>query len=184
MAYWRYDTEKSGRETKFTRRGAVTLAGGGLIQSAWVDQGSPKAVGWTVGAAEMLRSSEWDPATNAIVIDTAPSRDSVSLFQLLAVSGWRERGWSPVMLHLRELWWDTTTRGKGTDEFKQSFKRGVEHGQYVRSVLYLNASWNWGGNSRSSAALLTENVWDYFVEASSKVSKAYDELADGNRVAL
>jgi hypothetical protein len=88
------------------------------------------------------------------------------------------------MLHLRELWWDAPTRGKGIDEFKQTFKRGIEHGQYVRSVLYLNASWNWGGNSRSSAALLTENVWNYFAKASSEVSKAYDKLADGHRVAL
>jgi hypothetical protein len=104
----------------------------------------------------------------------------VSLFRLLAVSGYTGNGWSPIMLHLHELWWDQKTR-KQLDAFKQSFERALDDGSYVRSVLYLNSNWNWGGSSRSSATLVTETAWDHFVKASAKVNNSYDKLLAGTR---
>lgn len=170
MPYWLYGTETTGGEIRYVQQASVRLAGGGLIQSAWTEKGSPEDVGWTVSAGEMLATGGWDPMTSAIVIDTAPRRDSVSLFRLLAVSGYTSSGWSPILLHLHELWWDHPTRRK-LDAFKRDFKCDLEDGSYVRSILYLNANWNWGGNSRSTATLVTETAWDHFLRTSAKVSR-------------
>jgi hypothetical protein len=120
-----------------SKQTSVRLAGGGLVQSAWTAKGSPKDAGWTVTAPEMLATGGWDPMTNAIVIDTAPNRDTVSLFRLLAVSGYTSYGWSPIMLHLHELWWDQKTR-KQLDAFKQSFERDLARRRVVRAVRPLS----------------------------------------------
>jgi len=104
MPYWRYETKTRGSRIRYARQSSVRLAGGGLIQSAWIEKGSPEDAGWTVSAGEMLATGDWDPSTSAIVIDTAPGRTTVSLFRLLAVSGYTSNGWSPILLHLHELW--------------------------------------------------------------------------------
>ena len=59
---------------------------------------------------------------------------------------------------------ETTTP---TDTFKQKFKDGECERCTVRSILYLmggfnGGNWNWGGNSRTTAALLWEDAWAHF----------------------
>ncbi len=52
-------------------------------------------------------------------------------------------------------------------EFKQRFEIDATDASCVKSLLYLNGgfgsgTWNWGGNSRTTAALLWADAWDHF----------------------
>ena len=87
--------------------------------------------GWTVTDAEMLATSELKPETSAIVIDMTPDRETVALFQLWAVSGCTAETWTPMMLHLRSLYWDEPP-DKPIEEFKMTFERDPTQGMYVR----------------------------------------------------
>lgn len=164
MPYWFYDTSATPSGFSYTRIEQVALLGGGLIRSAWERKGSPMYEGWTVTDADMLAVWECEPETSALVIDMKPKGQDVSLFQLWAVSGWTDGSWTPLMLHLRTLFWDDPP-DKPIEEFKSSFKRDPAQGKYVRTFMYVRGKgWTRGGIGASSRLLITDGLWDYFAE--------------------
>lgn len=58
MPYWLYETKTTGDKIRYLQQASVRLAGGGLIQSAWIEKGSPEDAGWTVSAGEMLATEQ------------------------------------------------------------------------------------------------------------------------------
>jgi hypothetical protein len=53
------------------------------------------------------------------------------------------------------------------EEMKRAFTDDACERCLVRSILYLKGGydggdWNWGGNSRTTAALLWDDAWDFF----------------------
>lgn len=148
----------------------VSLAGGGLIKSTLRRLGrlGEKDVGWTISAAELLGTSEYERDAYALVIDTAPSRSTVSLFELRSILGYSYADWTPIMLRFEQLFVDAepfTT----PDEMKREFTDNACERCVVRSILYLKGGhaggdWNWGGNSRTTAALLWDDAWQFFAQ--------------------
>jgi hypothetical protein len=50
--------------------------------------------GWTVSASDLLPAADVDPNTHALVIDTSPSRPTVSLFEVRAIPGYTCATWT------------------------------------------------------------------------------------------
>jgi hypothetical protein len=134
--------------------------------------------GWTVTDAEMLATSELKPETSAIVIDMTPDRETVALFQLWAVSGCTAETWTPMMLHLRSLYWDEPP-DKPIEEFKMTFERDPTQGMYVRSIMYVKDDWNRGGGGPSSGTLITSEVWEYLMQAAAKYQSWHERGVTG-----
>jgi hypothetical protein len=91
----------------------------------------------------------------------------VALFQLSAVSGYTYEVWTPMMLHLRSLFWDEPP-DKPIEDFKMLFEQDPTAGEYVRSIMYVKEDWNRGGRGPSSGTLITDTVWKYFIEEAAK----------------
>lgn len=134
--------------------------------------------GWTLTDEEMLTTWGLEPEASAIVIDMTPDRETVALFQLWAVSGYRDDTWAPVMLHLRSLFWDDVP-DKPIEDFKSAFDRDPAEGLYVRSIMYVKEDWNRGGKGPSSGTLITDGVWRYFIQEAAKYQSWHDLGVNG-----
>lgn len=154
--------------TRYQVSAHVSLAGGGLIQSTLrrLELLGNNDGGWTVNAADLLATGGYQPDTHALVIDTAPRRGTVSLFEVRSILGYSYAEWTPILVRFEQLFVDTdpvTT----VDEMKREFTDEACERCIVRSILYLRGGysggdWNWGGNSRTTAALLWEDAWRFF----------------------
>lgn len=115
---------------------------------------------------DMLTAGAYDPDMHALVIDTAPSRPSVSLFEIKSIYGYTYATWTPLMLTFEQLFVDAEPRST-PEAMKSEFDDNECERLIVREFLYLKGgyaegSWGWGGNSRTTAALLWEDAWNYF----------------------
>jgi hypothetical protein len=147
----------------------VSLAGGSLIPSTCKRFLGHEDVGWRIGAADLLRTGGYDPENHAVVIDTAPGRPTVSLFEINSIIGYSYANWTPIMLVFEQLFVDEEVSAT-PDEIKQAFTDEACERCVVRSILYLmggyvGGDWNWGGNSRTTAALLWSDAWTFFQAA-------------------
>jgi hypothetical protein len=148
----------------------VTLAGrkNGLIHASCEKYLKARDVGWTISSKDMLKAAECDPATHALVIDTAPSRSRLlNLFEIKSISGYSYSGWTPLMLTFEELFADKPGSVREIVQLKQKFSDAECTRRIVREFLYLlggyeGGVWTWGGNSRTTAALLWPEAWRYF----------------------
>jgi hypothetical protein len=146
----------------------VSLAGRGLIQSTLRRLGvlGESDSGWTISASDLLQTANYAPDIHALVIDTAPRRPTVSLFQARSIVGYSYSSWTPIMLRLEQLFVDEPAP-ISTEETKREFNDDECERCAVRSILYLKGGyaegdWNWGGNSRTTAALLWDDAWTFF----------------------
>ena len=174
MAFLVYSKTRLQNELEYHSPQSVVLAGGGLIRSACRKHLSDHDAGWTISASEMLQAGDFSVEDHAIVIDTSPRRQTVSLFEIKSISGYSYEAWTPILLTFEQLFADAEdelTIEDGTvltpEEFKSRFRDGSCERHVVRSILYLrggwgSGDWNWGGNSRTTAALLWEDAWRYF----------------------
>lgn len=147
----------------------VALAGGGLIQTTCRKFLRDGDIGWSINAANLLCSGQFDPLNHALVIDTAPRRPTISLFEVKSILGYSYADWTPIMLTFEQLFVDAEAQTT-PDEMKREFTDEACERCVVRSILYLKGGysggdWNWGGNSRTTAALLWEDAWAYFQSA-------------------
>ncbi|MCJ2022103.1 hypothetical protein MKK84_32670 [Methylobacterium sp. E-065] len=159
MPFYTYEVDDAVDEHRYHNRQPVKLAGNGLIQKAWKRTHHECEGPWAVSNSEMLQAGGINP-NQSIVIDTSPRRDTVSLFELKYVLG-VTYGWTPICLILEELFSDRDV-GIVPETFKRDFLDGTSNRRKVRSILYLQESWLWGGAGRFAAALLWEDVWDFF----------------------
>lgn len=161
MPFFTYAVTPEGRARRYNDRNSVTLAGNGLIRSAWRQFRGARDGSWSVSAAEMLAAGGID-ASRAIVIDTAPGRPTVSLFEIKYVLG-VTYGWTPLCLVMEQLFVDEDV-GIEPSIFKESFLDAECSRVIVRTILYLQDNGNWGGNSRTTAALLWPEAWEFFTQ--------------------
>jgi hypothetical protein len=80
--------------------------------------------------------------------------------------GYSYDAWTPLMLSFESLFGDAEAPS-GKDAMKREFTDVTCERLLVREFLYptggyAERSWNWGGNSRTTAALLFQDAWDYF----------------------
>jgi hypothetical protein len=117
---------------------------------------------------EMLSVGGYNPSEHRLVIDIAPRRPTVSLYEVKKISGYSYASWTPLMLVMEMLFGDEEAP-TSVDAMKREFTDDKCERLPVREFLYLlgghsGGSWNWGGNSRTTAALLFDDAWDYFHE--------------------
>lgn len=161
----------------------VPLAGNGLIQSACRRLLGNADVGWTIEAVDLLRAGKYDqPENHALVIDTAPRRPTVSLFEVRSISGYSYAEWTPIMLTFEQLFVDAEVLTT-PDEMKRMFTDENCKRCIVKSILYLNGGyaggdWKWGGNSRTTGALLWDDAWSYFQKYSGIPLRPKDRGTD------
>ena len=72
----------------YTANSTVALAGKGLIRATCGKYLIDEDVGWTITEDEMLAAGGHSPNDHALVIDTAPRRTTVSLFQIKSIAGY------------------------------------------------------------------------------------------------
>ena len=112
----------------------------------------------------MLIAGGYDPIHHALIIDAAPNRKEYVLFmQIQIMSGYSYAEWTPLMLTLESLFADDFEDAR-VQEIKTEFDDGGCPRDRVREFLYLmgghaSGNWNWGGNSRTTAALLWDDAW-------------------------
>jgi hypothetical protein len=174
MTFLLYETSNpKSAQIRYRQVKEVKLAGKreGLIFSACERFLGNQDVGWTITASDMLIAGGYDPASNALVIDAAPNRKGyVLLMQIQNISGYTYPDWTPLMLTMEHLFADEF----GEDEapgIKAQFDDAECPRSRVREFLYLmggyaSGGWTWGGNSRTTAALLWDDAWTYFSKAS------------------
>ncbi len=151
---------------EYRRRHPVSLAGNGLIRTTCKKYLSDNDAGWMITDNDMLVTGGYSPSDHALVVDTAPRRPTVSLFQIKSIAGYTYANWTPIMVTFEQLFVDFELTIP-PDTFKQQFKDTKCERCIVRSILYLKGGfnegdWNWGGNSRTTAALLWKEAWEYF----------------------
>jgi hypothetical protein len=144
----------------------VALAGDGLIYTACKKYLGQTDVGWTVSNSDLLAAGGHNASEHALVIDVAPKRPTVSLYEIRSISGYTYRTWTPLMLTMEMLFGDAEPT-TSLEVMKREFTDGECERLPVREFLYLiggyaEGSWNWGGNSRTTAALLFDDAWNYF----------------------
>lgn len=159
MPFFTYAVTPEGAARRYNYRTSVTLAGNGLIRSAWRQLRAAQEGPWAVSAQEMLTAGGID-GSRAIVIDTSPARPTVSLFEIKYVLGFTY-GWAPLCLVMEQLFVDEDV-GTDPQSFKENFLDRDCTRVTVRTILYLQDNGNWGGNSRTTAALLWPDAWDHF----------------------
>ena len=167
MAFWLYSKHlERDRSRRYVQERSVRLAGGGLIWEACNSQLRDEDTGWMVTGAELVVAEGADAGSHAIIIDTAPSRPTVSLFEIRSVAGYSYADWTPLMFTLEQLFTDAESPTT-VEEMKREFNDASCPRAVVRDFLYLTGgyktgTWNWGGNSRTTAVLLWEDTWSFF----------------------
>ncbi len=166
MTFLLYGKERREGVMHYRQLKTITLAGDGLIYSACKKHLGSNDVGWTITDQDMLTAGGYNPDTHALVIDTAPSRSTVSLFEIKSICGYTYATWTPLMLTFEQLFVDAEPPST-VEALKNEFDDDECERVIVREFLYLmggyaEGSWNWGGNSRTTAALLWEDAWSYF----------------------
>jgi hypothetical protein len=167
MAFWLYRKNKNGDgSTNYIQERRVQLAGSGLIQHASAAQVKRERGGWTIGGRDLVVAAGADPDSYAVVIDTAPRRPTLSLFEIRSVAGYSYAEWTPLMFTLEQLFADYAAPDTPA-AMKREFNDSDCSRSVVRDFLYLTGgyergTWNWGGNSRTTAVLLWGDAWDYF----------------------
>jgi hypothetical protein len=170
--FWLYHRDQQPDGVSIYRRGrAVKLAGGGLIQSACRDLLGNEVTPWTLSSRELLIADGHDPETHELVIDIAPSRPTVSLYEVRSLSGFSYRDWTPLMFTFEMLFGDAKPSSSLTEMKRQFDDRDCPRA-VVREFLYLrggyvSGNWNWGGNNFTTAVLLFEDAWSYFQQQST-----------------
>ena len=176
MAYLLYSTTPAAVGTYHKAIGGFVLAGGGLIQAACRRHLTKADGGWTVSRQELLRARGVDPERHSLVVDTSPARDTANLYEIRSISGYSYPNWTPVMIVYQSLFTDDDppigddgTQASVADHKKDFNDAGCPR-DVVRSVLYVrgghkSGDWNWGGNSRTTAALLWGDAWAFFAQA-------------------
>ena len=173
MAFLLYEKERHATGISVYRQvHSVTLAGSGLIRSACDRFLCDRNVGWMISARDMLTSGRHDPDRHALLIDTAPSRKTVSLVEIRSISGYSYADWTPLMLTFDQLFTDWEA-SSGVETMKREFDDRDCPRHVVRDFLYLmggyaGGTWNWGGNSRTTAALLWPDAWSFFQEQAAR----------------
>lgn len=178
MSFLLYRTRQVDNGLEYYEPECVKLGGGGLIQASCSKYlAAAVNTGWSITAEEMLADQGKDPAEHALVVDTFPKSTTLNLFQIKSVAGYSYHNWTPILLTFEVLYSDAAfdlgsepDAPISLDDFKQRFNdKGCDRDR-VRSILYLrggfgDGNWNWGGNNRTTAALLWDDAWNFFTES-------------------
>jgi hypothetical protein len=167
MPFYLYDVTTNNSARQFRQIEEVRIAGSNgplaLLQRQ-KNSGNAENHKWHATGREIVAAIHSSQPGTDIVIDLKPlDTKAVSLFRLLDVWGFSEKEWTPVSLHLEELFIDKPQGNPA--EFKQLFNMNHQGGS-VGEFLYLlggteKGTWNWGSVGQVNGALLWPDAFKY-----------------------
>ena len=174
MAFMLFKKERNGSKVFYTNaHQGYKLAGQQLLYKLWLKRNKPTERGWSVTADDLLREQGEGLSGDgyALVIDFHPgATNRVGLVEIEAVHIYtygNETGafWSPLMLELRDVYYDEDFDGPLTPDRKQDILARVELAPARKKIiefLYLQGGWNWGRNGSTNAAFIHDGARKYF----------------------
>jgi hypothetical protein len=147
------------------------LGGNGLINKLWESKGRPLNQGYSLSASELLsqHNRKFSGETHSLVIDFDPgSQKIIGLVEIenIHLYTFGDEGianWTPMMLELREVYYDDITEDE-KEKILIQFEVQANRQQIVE-FLYLKGdenSWNWGRNGGTNASFLHDAPRKYF----------------------
>ena len=177
MAFMIFRKQRSGSDVCYADAGqGYKLAGtSGLLYKSWVKRNRPVESGWSVTADDLLREhgDEFNSQDFALVIDFHPSaQHRIGLVEIEAIRvftyGDKDgASWSPMMLELREVYYDEDFDEPLTQARKDELLSRCSLSTIRRTIvefLYLQGGWNWGRNGSTNAAFIHDEAREYFQE--------------------
>jgi hypothetical protein len=121
-------------------------------------------------------AEDGDPSAT-LLVDLKPNSasPSLSLYELIEVWGYSNRGWTPIMLRLRGLFVDQDPNQSERRDFTRT---GEQIQDPIFSLMYLQGSvegkrlrgrWTAPGRSSTNSVLLWPETLKYFMSEASKV---------------
>jgi hypothetical protein len=150
------------------------LAGrSGLLYRLWNKMNKPVGCGWSVTADDLLKEhcKDFSTVAYALVIDFHPSaQNRIGLVEIEAVHIYTygdsdSAFWSPMMLELRDVYYDEDFDEPLTANRKQGLLAQCALSatrQKIVEFLYLQGGWNWGRNGSTNAAFIHDEARKYF----------------------
>ena len=158
------------------------LAGYNLLYGLWNKRNKPTECGWSVTADDLLKEhgEGFSSGDYALVIDFDPnSRKRIGLVEIEAIHVYTygdgsRVDWSPLMLELRDVYYNDEFDGSLTPSQKQDILVRFELSATRKKIiefLYLQGGWNWGRNGSTNAAFILEDARRYFRDVFDKIDQ-------------
>ncbi len=149
------------------------LAGYNLLYKLWNKRNKPVECGWSVTADDLLKEhgEGFSSDDYALVIDFHPSaKNRIGLVEIEVIHVYtygndRDAFWSPIMLELRDVYYDEDFDGPLTPDRKQDILARLKLSQPRKKIiefLYLQDGWHWGRNGSTNAAFIFDDARKYF----------------------
>lgn len=173
--HYLYDREQIGSEIQFKLREERSLAGinRGMIPhllEIHLNGSGCEPKFWHLNIREELDKSRWPNCTLLIDLKPNDSAGNISLYEIVEAWGHSNRGWTPVMFHLRALFKDEYP----SNFDRQSFTRKLEDiDDPIFTMLYMKGSivngelvggWTFPASSSTNSVLLWPETFEYFAE--------------------
>ena len=130
---------------------------------------------WHFSVEEEIKRSRWPNCALLINLKPSATTGRLSLYEVNEVWGFSNGGWTPIMLHLKEI----SDLEAGGDFRRLSFLRRARHDDDpVFTFLYVNGTvedgevtgrWSFPGRSSTNSVLLWPYAFQYFCEEANKV---------------
>jgi hypothetical protein len=178
--YWLYERTPEASRLRYRSPEKTSLFGrqSGLIPRLLrlkLPSGRNEPFAWQLDMPRDLAESGHQNKT--VIIDVKPKEQDakLSLYELLDVWGYSDKGWTPVMMRLRGLFIDGRPLCVDTKEFVYDPKNAVNP---IFSVMYLNGSvangdlvkkWTPPGPSSTNGVLMWPEVMKYFSAEAARI---------------
>jgi hypothetical protein len=175
MAFMLFKKERSGTGMCYSdAHQGYKLAGHNLLYKLWNKRNKPVECGWSVTADDLLEEhgEGFSSSDYALVIDFHPSAQNlIGLVEIDAIhvytyGGGSGASWSPIMLELRDVYYDEDFDEPLTPNRKQDILARFELSPTRKKIiefLYLQGGvWNWGKNGGTNAAFIHDDARRYF----------------------
>lgn len=173
MGFYLYDVKKTTNSNKiFNNPKKVSLAGKfGPINNfmrSKLKKTTTAPFTWHLTLIDILSQlglPKNEVSNRAIVIDLKPKAKTVELYLLKNIWGYTENDWTPIAIHLEELY---TTIIRTENRVPSSFKTSGNNDIPIIEFLYLhgglkNDSWSWGPVGSVNGTLLWPQTFEYFL---------------------
>jgi hypothetical protein len=175
MAFMLFKRKCSGTRVYYSNaHQGYKLAGKNLLYRLWTKRNKPIECGWSVSADDLLKEhhESFNVRDYALVIDFHPGANHrIGLVEIEAIHVFTYRNgeealWSPIMLELRDVYYDedfdeplTLTRKQ---EILTRFELSSTRSKIIEFLYLQGSGWNWGRNGSTNAAFIRDDARKYF----------------------